>query len=614
MIPPTRIAPRTLKYMGSCARFDDLTAGAERSFALSGLRDTVVARELDDVVPALREVERRTAEGLWAGGFVAYEAAPAFSDQLDVAPRNDDRLGGLPLVWFGLYTERTVVEPFAPRATQPGPYSVSAWRPEIKRGDYEDALATIQRHIAAGDTEQLNYSFRLHAAFAGDPSELYRDLLLAQRGANGACFEAGRFHIVSASPESFFRLTDERLEVRPMKGTARRGRWAAEDEAQSIRLLGSDQERAQNLRVVQAIAESMGAIAAPGSVRVEEVLELERLETVWQLTSLISAVPREATTIVDAFTALFPLCSITGTPRRRTMEIIAQVEPSPRGIYCGAIGYVAPPGFDGPRADFNVAIRTVAIDLDEGLAEYGVGGGITWDSDSNDEYDEARSKAQLLAERRPEFELWETLRWEPTEGFWLLEEHLERVAASADYFGYTWDREEAVAALNEAVAGCEGTCAVRLSVARNGPLEAHVLGGEMAKLWDRDSGPTVQVGIAANPMPSTNVFLFHQTNRSQVYADRARASLPIPADDVVLVNERGEVTQAALSNVAALIDGRWCTPPIDSGCRAGVYRASLIEKGMLEVRPVTIEEFTGATEIALLSSVTGWQRARLVAG
>ena len=211
-VHPDAIESRTLNYMGPCARFDDLTAGAERSIALSDLRQTVVARQLDEVVPALRRVEALTAEGLWAGGFVAYEAAPAFNPALEVAsPRPDDPFSDLPLLWFGLYGTREEVEPFAPRHRLPAPYSVSAWRAEIDRDGYEQALEKIQQRIEAGDTEQMNFSFRLHAAFAGEPSELYRDLLLAQRGAHGACLEADRFHIVSASPEGFFKLSAEQI-------------------------------------------------------------------------------------------------------------------------------------------------------------------------------------------------------------------------------------------------------------------------------------------------------------------------------------------------------------------------------------------------------------------
>ena len=387
---PDAIQSRTLNDMGPCARFDDLTPGAERSIALRDLQQTVVASKLEEVVSALLRVEELTSEGLWAGGFVAYEAAPAFNPMLKVAqPRPDETFSDMPLLWFGLYATRERVEPFTPRHRLPAPYSVSAWTAEIDRDGYEAALAQVHQRIEDGDTEQLNYSFRLHAAFAGEPSELYRDLLIAQRGAHGACFEADRFHIVSASPEGFFTLSADQIEVRPMKGTLARGRWAEEDREQAIRLLGSDEERAQNLRVVQAISESLGGVSNPGSVRIEQVLELERLETVWQLTSRITAEPKPGTSVVDAFRALFPLCSITGIPQARTMQIIAELEPSRRGVYCGAIGYLAPPDAGGPRAHFNVAIRTVVIDREEGLASYGVGGGISKDSSPSAEYDEA---------------------------------------------------------------------------------------------------------------------------------------------------------------------------------------------------------------------------------
>jgi para-aminobenzoate synthetase/4-amino-4-deoxychorismate lyase len=377
-------------------------------------------------------------------------------------------------------------------------------------------------------------------------------------------------------------------------------------------LLGSEQERAQNLRVVEAISDSMKDVANLDSVRIEQLLELERLETVWQLTSRMTAEPRPGTTVVDIFKALFPLCSITGIPQAKTMEIIAELEPSRRGVYCGAIGYIAPPGAPGSRANFNVAIRTVAIDREEGLAAYGVGGGISQDSSALEEYDEARSKARFLVERRPDFELWETMQWNEKAGFWLLEEHLARLAASADYFGFVYDEGRVRRALDEAVVDKTAGCAVRVSVGRRGATKASVLEGEMAARWEPGTGPIARVAIARDPVPSYNVFLFHQTSRRDAYADRAWGSIMVPADDVILINERDEITQSTTSNIAVLIDGRWCTPPIDSGCVPGVYRQSLIDEGMLEVRPITRAEAAAGEEIALLSSVSGWRRAHLV--
>jgi para-aminobenzoate synthetase/4-amino-4-deoxychorismate lyase len=593
--------------MFSCARFDDLTPGAEQSFALRGLQEVVVARSPEEVAPALERVVELTGLGLWAGGFVGYEAAPGFDPSLRVRPRLlGDPFHQLPLLWFGLYKRRETMNPLDPRQIHPAPYHVSAWTPTTDQAHYETAIAMIREHIAAGDTYQVNHTFRLRAAFFGDPDELYRDLVLAQRGAYGACFETGRYRVVSASPERFFQIHDGRIVVRPMKGTIRRGRWTGEDEHLGNLLLASEKDRAENLMIVDLLRNDLGRIAEFGSVEVDHLLELERYETVWQLTSEISAKLRDDVDLVDVFRALFPSGSVTGAPKASTMGLIANLEDTPRGVYCGAVGYLAPPGADGPRADFNVAIRTVVIDEEEGLAEYGTGGGITWDSVSSAEYEEARLKAALLVERRPEFDLLETIRWDPAHGFWWLDEHLERLAASAHYFGFTVDEPRIREALAAAIAGDTVARAVRVTVGRTGIVEATAQPGALEPM---DEAGEVSVAIDADRVSSQNVFLFHKTTKRTAYEDAlARHS---EVEDVILVNERDEVTESVIANVAVRCGDQWLTPPVESGLLGGVFRRVLLEKGTIQERLLTVTDLEMADEVALINSVRGWRTARI---
>jgi para-aminobenzoate synthetase/4-amino-4-deoxychorismate lyase len=595
--------------MYPCARFDDLTPGAEQSFALLGLQDAVVARRLDDVVPALQRVDELTARGLWAGGFVAYEAAPAFDPALQVKARLlTDPFRHVPLVWFGIFARREDVDPLVPRQVHPAPYHASAWVPDCERAEYDASLKSISEYIASGETYQVNHTFRLRAAFSGDPFELYRDLVLAQRGSHAACFDTGRHYIVSASPERFFRLSDRRIDVRPMKGTAARGRWLNEDLALSAQLIASEKDQAENLMIVDLIRNDLGRIAQFGTVTVEQLLALERYETVWQLTSQITAALRDDVGLSDVFAALFPSGSVTGAPKARTMEIIAELEPSPRGVYCGAMGYVSPPDEGFPRANFNVAIRTVTVDEEEGLAEYGVGGGITWDSVAEAEYEEARLKAALLVERRPNFALLETIRWEDGEGFFWLEEHLERLAASAEYFAYDYDEAKVRAALDEAVAAAEGRRVVRLQLARGGKVAVDVAGETLPPMNDEDGAP-LRVALSDTPVSSRHVFLFHKTTNRRVYGSRALARPDV--DDVILVNERGEVTETTTANVVIRSGDEWVTTPLDCGLLGGVYRRILLEAGDVTERVVEVEELGPETELAVVNSVRGWRPALL---
>jgi para-aminobenzoate synthetase/4-amino-4-deoxychorismate lyase len=591
------------------ARFDDNSPGSERSLVLTGARDVVVARELDDVVAALRDVQGAVAGGLWAAGFVAYEAAPAFDDALSVRRRPiEGPFSGLPLVWFGLYDEATGVEPLAPRADHPAAYAVSTWSASISETQYRSRVGVIRDHVADGDTYQVNFSMRLRAAFSGDPFDLYRDLVLAQRGAYGAYLDVDRFRVLSASPERFFRIVGREICTRPMKGTTARGRWQEEDAAAAQRLRASAKDRAENLMIVDLLRNDLGKIAESGSVRADKLLTLERYETIWQLTSEISAELSPDVDLVSVLQALFPPGSVTGAPKARSMEIIAALEHSARGVYCGTIGFLSPPGSGGPDASFNVAIRTVLIDAEEGVAEYGVGGAVTWDSSPIGEYEEARAKAQLLVQRRPEFDLVETIRWDGQ--WWWLDHHLDRLGASADYFGFAFDRE-AIADQCRAAAGSEPQ-RLRLALTRAGNVAISNEDLGAAKMRTRP-GPgldEVKVVIDEEPISSADVFRYHKTSLRRPYT--MRRNRHSEADDVFLVNERGEVTESTICNVAVQKDGVWYTPPIESGCLPGILRRVLIEEGLLEERPLTVEEVASATDVAVINSVRGWRRAVLV--
>jgi para-aminobenzoate synthetase/4-amino-4-deoxychorismate lyase len=372
------------------ARFDDLVAGT--ALAFEHVERHLVAWQIDEVAAVLDEAQRLSDEGFWAFGYVAYEAARGLDPTLTTAPADP----ALPLAWFGISPGPTAV----PVVTEPvvRGYSAGPWTPAWSGRRHAQAVEAVREYIAAGDTYQCNLTTTMTSSVVGDVVDLYRDLALRQGGRYNAYLDLGRHVVAGASPELFFERAGDLLLMRPMKGTAARGSTRAEDEAARTRLAASEKDRAENVMIVDLVRNDLARIARLGSVRVPALCSVETYETVHQLTSDVSAEVAESTPLSDIFRALFPCGSITGAPKQRTMEIIADLEDGPRGIYCGAIGMLAPAGSDF-RARFSVAIRTVVVDREQGTATYGTGGGITWGSHAADEYAELLTKTRVLNEQ-----------------------------------------------------------------------------------------------------------------------------------------------------------------------------------------------------------------------
>jgi para-aminobenzoate synthetase/4-amino-4-deoxychorismate lyase len=577
-------------------------------------RAVIEARTLPEVMPALRRLEAAARAGAWAAGFIAYEAAPAFDPALTTHAPAD-----FPLMWFGLYDVPNLTpQPpslhgkgewatplLSPQRGEKGPgdeggFALGEWAPTVTEAEYAQAVGCIKDYIARGLTYQVNYTFRLRAPFSGEPRALFARLAGAARAPYAAFVEAGRFALCSASPELFFTREGNILTSKPMKGTAARGRTLIEDEARAEWLRGSEKNRAENVMIVDMIRNDIGRVAEVGSMRVPSLFEVERYPTVWQMTSTVTGATRRSLT--ETLAALFPCASITGAPKRSTMRLIRQLEATPRRAYTGAIGYLSPDG----GAQFNVAIRTVLVDRERGEAEYGVGSGIVWESDAADEWAECAIKARVLREARPDFALLESLRWEPGSGYWLLDRHMQRLRDSATYFQFELSVAEVRARLHAFASTLPAVAhKVRLTVRREGDLRC-----EATPLPESAAAP-VGLAVAPTPVPSADVFLFHKTTQRAVY-DSARAAHP-SAGDVVLWNERGEVTETCSANLAVRVAGAWLTPPVSCGLLAGTYRAELLALGKLTERTITLEELRLAEGLAILNSVRGWRRAILLA-
>jgi len=557
-------------------------------------RVELVARAPDEVIAVVQQAEAHARAGLHVAGFMGYEAAAAFDQGLRThAP------GSLPLAWFVGFSHAGAVPP--PSARQAPPQM--KWTPDITEVAYRQALAAIRELIAAGDTYQVNFSYRLRAWL--DPPGLQRlpalfaSMVARQPDGLGAYIETGQWAILCASHELFFDVADGRICSRPMKGTVARGADPDKDAAQARWLAASAKNRAENLMITDMVRNDLGRIARPGTVRTSALFEIERYPTLWQMTSTVTAISDADLTAI--LRALFPAASITGAPKRRTMEIIRALEATPRQIYTGTIGYLRPDG----SAQFNVAIRTALVDKRTGAAEYGVGGGIVWDSEPTEEFAESRAKSLIVDTPAPSFELLETLLWTPTAGYARLPAHFERLGRSAAYFDYPFDQGKITRALEQAATGFPATpCRVRLRLdARGDPCVNHT---ELTPL------PTdYRVKLARSALPlAGDPFVLNKTTHRVLY-DQARARVA-DADDVLLWNSRGELTESTIGNLIVELDGQWFTPPTSSGLLPGVYRQHLLESGQVRERVLYRDDLHRASQIMLANSVRGLWPIRII--
>ena len=559
--------------------------------------EQILCYELSEVRPAIRKLHRIIeSRRLYAAGFISYDAAPAFDEAL-TASRNPQ----IPLLAFSLYPEPELIRP---DFTISGQKDLE-WHPLTDRKAYYTALEAVKDYIRCGETYQVNYTYRLEAENAEDPCRIFAGLQAGGEARYGAFLLEEEYAVCSASPELFFSLNGNEIVTRPMKGTAARGMSSLEDKNKANNLKSSEKDRAENLMITDMIRNDLGRIARKGSVHVPELFSLEKYPTLWQMTSEVRAETDAG--IPEIMDALFPCASITGAPKYRTMEIIKELESSPRGLYTGSIGWWGPEN----RARFNVAIRTVFMDRTRQKALYGTGGGIVWDSDTEREYEESLLKTRVLNIKASTFEILETMRWTSDEGVFLKENHLDRMEGSADYFDYPFSRKAA----DEMLENFRPHKVIPTIEEKNNPPEqgrklrlllspVGILTLEEAPLPTASDTPWT-LRPAASPIDRTNPLFRHKTTARRIYKDLKRDD----ADDTVLWNEKGEITETTIANLAVRIEGRLYTPPASSGLLEGTLRRRMLESGELEERVILREELAAAEEIYLLNSVRGQVRA-----
>jgi len=554
-------------------------------------REIIAVSDPAELAGSLRRLEKHVSGGGEAAGFMRYEAGYGLEPLL--RPLRSTQLE--PLLWFGLYEKPAVFEEICFPASEQGE-QIEWIGPTILRNEYQEKVNEIRELIASGEVYQINFTHPVRFRVKTSAWQLFTDLCRQHPVPYAAFLNIGNQQIVSFSPELFFSIENRRITVQPMKGTAPRGLTLEDDDQRGRELAASEKNRAENVMIVDLMRNDLSRICRTGTVKATKLFEVERFPSVWQMVSTIQGELTEGCPLEDILRALFPSGSVTGAPKIRAMQHIARLETSERGVYTGAIGYLAP-----GRAHFSVPIRTAVVQGSDGVM--GVGSGITFGSDPAEEWEECQWKTAFLTRRAPEFQLLETLLWDGE--YRLLDEHIARMKSSAMYFGFKFDERDIRAALQ---GGADGKPSapqrVRITSSRGGKVEiehrafsAHRFG---------------RVMIASAQVSSSDLFLYHKTTNREVYDREWAAAVNAECDDALFFNERGELTEGAIHNVFIVKDGVWKTPPVECGLLPGTYRAQFLrENPEASTEVLKIDDLMSADQIYLCNSVRGMQPVEL---
>jgi len=559
----------------------------------------VLQADTPEQVPALlRALDGAVAAGYYVAGYMAYEAGYALTP---VPLQVPDETG--PLAWFGVYEMPHALAPAstAALAGETGDYAVRDLHLALSREAYRERVQHIRALIREGEVYQINFTLPLRFRFEGDPIAFYLALRRQQPVPYAAFVNTGERLVLSLSPELFFRRNGEQIYTRPMKGTARRSSLPEEDARLAEALRTDEKNRAENLMIVDLLRNDLSVCCEPGSVAVSELFRVEAYPTVWQMTSTVTGRLRPGVGYAELFRALFPSGSVTGAPKLRAMQHIARLEPTPRGVYCGAIGYAAPDG----EAVFNVAIRTLELAGSEG--RMGVGSGVVWDSDPDAEYEECWLKGQFLRAAAEPFALIETMRCEQGR-IPLLELHLERLRRSAAHFGFALDEGRVRAQLEQVRQALDPAKVWRLRLTLEVSGQTQLTTAELEPEPDRPW----RLCVARERLDPSDPLRYHKTTRRAHYEAAYLQAKAAGFDEVLFLNTRDEVCEGSRTNLFVQLDGRLYTPPVSCGLLPGVYRQHVLRtRPDVEERVLTLADLRRAEALYVCNAVRGWRPAVL---
>ena len=537
-------------------------------------------KDIKEVKHLLAEVEAYQNQGYYAVGYVSYEAAPAFETKFEVI---DGPLMSEYLLYFTIH-ESVQTEP-TPLTYKPIALPKS-WQELTSAEEYKAAIEHIHHHIRQGDTYQVNYTVQLQQNITADPFAIYNRLVVEQNAHYNAFIQHDDVSIISVSPELFFKKDGDGLTTRPMKGTTNRGLTTETDLKQAQWLAQDQKNRSENMMIVDLLRNDMNRISKIGSENVKSLCLVEQYSTIWQMTSTIETQLLPNSNLGDIFQALFPCGSITGAPKIATMAIIKDVEKQARGVYCGAIGILLP---NGPTI-FNVAIRTLQMQGNKAI--YGVGGGITWDSKWEAEYEETRQKSAVLYRQNPKFDLISTGRIHRGK-LLFLKEHLNRLQESSRYFSYPFNKEEVQNQVEDLCQSLDFDTDYRLKMflAKNGELTFEH--NQLTGLAD----DFCQARLVEQTHPLDSPYTYFKTSY--------RPHISLEPHEQIYYNQKKELLETSIGNLVLKIEDQLYTPPVHLGLLNGIYRQSLITNNQVTERVLTLDNLKQAQAIYGCNAVRG---------
>jgi len=548
----------------------------------------------NNVFPILKRLDKISKQ-YYLAGFFSYESGYVFQNRPFPNPST-------PLLSFGVFKQENVycfdhktgtwdkAPPFLTTDTKQQKNFVKNVKLNISFDVYKKKLKSIYKYIEQGETYQTNFTDFMSFKYSGAGLDLYQKLKGLQPVPYSAYLKIQDKEILSFSPELFFRREGPKLVLKPMKGTIKRGRTTKEDKKQVQNLLSSEKEKAENLMIVDLARNDLGKIAEIGSVKVEKLFTIEKYKSLFQMTSTITGILKKPISYSTIFKSLFPSGSVTGAPKKRTMEIIQSLEKNPRGIYCGALGFTTPED----RAIFNIPIRT--IELSQGNGKMGVGSGITYSSKIKKEYEECLLKTQFLTHSSKKFSLIESIRWEGELLF--LNEHLKRLKDSAEYFQFVYDEEYIRFELNKIKFPEKNKIyKIRILLSEKGEIQITI------KPLRLDKKSKQKICLSSKKTNSQNVFLYHKTTNREMYNKKYEKVQKKGYYDVLFCNENKELTEGSRNNVFLRIQGQWFSPPLKSGLLNGIYREKMLDKKQAKEKVLYKKDLFNADKIILTNSV-----------